>query len=132
MSGTRRTPIRRQHEPQIDEAAIRIFMMMQCCVCTCNERERFSKCPGCTKWWDLEHQLSREIGAKVWEFPCIESPHWGNPEPVGSNNHTHWQPDEKGRERWQALEQGAKELRRRKRAIRRAKASRKESPCRSN
>jgi hypothetical protein len=125
MSGTRRTPIRRQHEPQINEAAVRLFIAMQRLRCTCDPNNRFYECPGCKQWRDLEHRLSREIGAKIWEYSCIENPRTGNPEPLGTYNHARWQPDEKGRERWRALEQGAKELRRRERAIRRAKAEQK-------
>src|SRR5262245_7224343 len=106
MSGTRRTPIRRQHEPPVRETAVKIFMQMQRLVCTCDPDRPYEDCDGCKQWSDLHHRLHRELGAKIWEFPCIENPHSGNPEPPGTYNHEHWQPDEKGRARWRALEQG--------------------------
>jgi len=119
MSGTRRTPIRRQHEPPVTETAIRLFMAMQRLRCTCDRDKPYKDCEGCKQWWDLEHRLGRELGARLWEFPCIENPRVENPEPPGTYNHARWQSDEKGRERWRELERGAKELRRRERAIRR-------------
>jgi hypothetical protein len=122
MTGTRRTPIRRQHEPPVSETSIKIFMQMQRLVCTCTPNKPYDDCPGCQQWWDLEHRLRHELGARLWEFPCIEHPAWGNPEPPGTYNHARWQPDEKGRERWRALQHGANELRRREKQ--RAKAER--------
>ena len=59
MPGTRRTPIARQHKPPVSERAIRLFMKMQ-------DRDR---------WWDLHTELRREVGAKLWEWRCIEDPH---------------------------------------------------------
>src|SRR5262245_25775226 len=123
MSGTRRTPIRRQHEPPVSETAIKIFMQMQRLVCTCTPDKPFEDCPGCKEWSDLHSHLHRELGAKVWEWPCIENPAWGNPEPPGTHNHERWQPDLKAQERWKALERGAREMQRQDRAAQRAKAA---------
>src|SRR6516164_6713042 len=123
MTGTRRTPIRRQHEPPVTETAIKAFMKMQRCVCTC-EPDSYDRCPGCEAWWSYHDVIRHELHARLWEWPCVEDPREGNPHPPGTYNHARWQPDEKGRERWRALERGAKELRRRERAIRRAKAER--------
>jgi len=94
MPGTRRTPINRQHKPPVSELAIRLFMKMQ-------------RCRNCDRWWDLHTELRREVGAKLWEWPCIEDPHAGNPEKPGTYNYERWKPDEKARARWRALEQGA-------------------------
>jgi len=71
MPGTRRTPINRQHKPPVSELAIRLFMKMQ-------------RCRNCDRWWDLHTELRREVGAKLWERPCIEDPHAGNPEKPGT------------------------------------------------
>ena len=103
----RRTPINRQHKPPVSELAIRLFMKMQ-------------RCRNCDRWWDLHTELRREVGAKLWKWPCIEDPHAGNPEKPGTYNYERWKPDEKARARWRALEQGARELRRREREVRRA------------
>jgi len=80
----RRTPIARQHKPPVSERAIRLFMKMQ----RCRDRDR---------WWDLHTELRREVGAKLWEWPCIEDPHAGNPEEPATYNYERWKPDEKAR-----------------------------------
>src|ERR1700758_2226251 len=110
MPGTRRTPINRQHRPPVSVRAVRLFMKMR-------------RCRDSDRWWDLHTELRREVGAKLWEWPCIEDPRAGNPEIPGTYNYERWKPDEKARERWRALEQGARELRRQERAAWRAKAA---------
>jgi hypothetical protein len=128
MPGTRRTPISRQRTPQVTPTAVKIFEAMRRCVCTCDPDDRFDECPGCKRWWDLHHHLSHELGCKPWEFPCIEEPRGRNPEPTSTYNHELWQPDLAAQERWRALEDGAREMRRAERAARRAKAAPPRSP----
>ena len=111
MPGTRRTPINRQHKPPVSELAVRLFMKMQ-------RHEWMSD-----RWWELEHQLRHEVRAKLWDYPCVEDPRQGNPEKVGTYNHEHWRPNETARALWRVLDAGARELRRRDREARRAKAT---------
>jgi hypothetical protein len=110
MPGTRRTPIDRSRKPQITVAAIQLFKKMRYCR---NEN----------RWWQLHGALCDELATPAWAWPCIENPADGNPYPAGTANHTNWEPDEDARERWCALEQGARELRRREREARRAKSA---------
>lgn len=109
MPGTRRTPIDRSRKPQITITAIRLF-------------ERMRRCRDDDRWWALHGSLCDELGTWPWEWPAIENPAGGNPHPPGTANHASWEPDEEARERWRALEAGARELRKREREARRAKA----------
>jgi hypothetical protein len=124
MAGTRRTPISRQYTPSITETAIKVFMEMQRCYCTCPPRDPDNPgarkdCSGCAKWWALHSDLCHELGKRPWQWPCIEDPRAGNPEPLGTLNHAEWRPDEEARARWRALEAGARELRRQQRQAKR-------------
>jgi len=133
VSGTRRTPIARRHRPPVSLTAIKIFEeMMERCPCTCDDspsvcgdfdKHPFRDCPGCKRWWELHSHLSREVRAKPWEYPCIEDPDAGNPEPPGTYNYTRWKPDERGHALWRALEEGVRQMRREERARRHAAAA---------
>jgi hypothetical protein len=117
---TKRTPIARQHNAPVTETAIKLFIQMQRLRCTCDPEKRFDECPGCERWKALEEHLGRELGCRPWEYPAIQDPRAGNPEPPGTYNYERWQPDLKARERWKALARGTRELRRQERQARRA------------
>src|SRR5262249_32215020 len=91
---------------------------MRRCICTGDPGDKLCRCAGCNRWWELHEHLSDEVRAKVWEFPVVEDPRAGNPEPPGTLNHTRWRPDERGRALWRALTAGACQLRREERARR--------------
>src|SRR5215471_7573426 len=109
---TRRTPVARQHTSQLSLTAIKLFMEMRRCRCTCDPDVRFDICPGCERWDELDDHLCVELGLKPWEFPTFENP--------SARVHPTCQPDERARKLWLALEAGARELRRDERAARKA------------
>ena len=126
---TNRTPIdRRRRAPRVTLAAVKIFVEMRRCACTFDPEDRYDKCAGCERWWELHKHLSRELHCKPWEFPAIENPDAGNPELPGTHNYERWRPDERGRALWRALDTGAREMRRAERARRRAEAAAPSSP----
>src|SRR5262245_44749719 len=96
---TKRTPIARSHNAPVTETAIKIFMQMQRLRCTCDPNKRFGTCPACERWKILEQHLSHELQCRVWEYPCIQDPRAGNPEPPGTHNYERWTPDGAARER---------------------------------
>ena len=72
MSGTLRTPINRQARPRITQRAGELFTQMKRARCTCPPQDRRrERCPGCTRWWDLQDQLHIELRAKPWVWPVI-------------------------------------------------------------
>jgi hypothetical protein len=99
MAGTRRIPLNRQHTPPVTEHAIRLFMQMQ-------QHPWYSE-----SWWQLEHQLRREVHARPWNFPCVE--------PEDAARYQTWEPNETAQALRQALEAGARELRRQQRQAKR-------------
>jgi len=123
---TKRVPIGRPAAPMITVEVIKLFEAMRRCHCTCNPDDRYTECPGCKKRQELDEQIGRELKAPVWEYPCLERPGATNPYPRSHANYMWWEKRDRGpQERWMALEQAARELRRQEREARRAKAARK-------
>ena len=105
-------PVRTQ---PITETAIKLFIQMCRCHCTCEPDERGYRpfnCAGCKRWDQLDDHLRLELKLMPWEFPSIEN--------ASVPVHPTCQPDERGQKLWRALEAGARELRRREREARRA------------
>jgi len=103
---------------QITPRAVELFTEMKAFACTCAPidwdgaywvRDR---CEGCEQWWTLHAELHRELRARLWDWPVVESPNSACPYPAGSAAAQAWKPDEEARARWRALEAGARELRR--------------------
>jgi len=113
---TKRVPVNRQRQAQITPTAIKLFVEMRRCRCTCDPDVRFPpKCDGCKRYDDLDDHLRHELDCKPWNFPTLEDP--------DAPLHPTCRPDEEARELWRALEAGARELRRREREARRPKVS---------
>lgn len=103
------------HAQPITETAVKIFLQMRRCRCTCEPDERGYRpfdCAGCNRRDELDDLLRAELKSKPWEWPTFENPYV----PV----HPTCKPDERGRKLWLALEAGIRELRRREREARRA------------
>src|SRR5262245_45975289 len=122
MAGTRRTPIHRQPGSKVTPTAIKLFIEMQRIRCTCDPDDRFDQCPGCKKRLELDEQIGIEMKAPIWEYPCIERPGLKNPYPRAHANYEWFEKRPSGpRERWIALEQAVREMRRQERAAQRAR-----------
>jgi hypothetical protein len=119
MAGTKRTPLSRQYRPSITPRAVALFAEMRALVCTCEPRDwsgeywKHEPCNACRQWWTLHARLHRELGARLWDWPVIESPLSVCPYPAGSAAAKDWTPDERAREMWKLLEQAALAARRR-------------------
>jgi hypothetical protein len=97
---TKRIPIGRSPTPKITVTAVRLFESMQrlvCCMCGPSE------CRHCRRWWDLHSELHKELGARLWQWPCIEHPGTRSPYPRGSEADKRWEPDLDAQAMWRAL-----------------------------
>jgi hypothetical protein len=121
MTGTRRTPTGRQHTPPITEAAVKTFIEMQRCVCTCDPDVPYDECPGCKRWKQLDERLMYELKLDRVVYPTISNPEARNPYPPGTHGYVTWEPDREGQARWLALEQAAREMRQKERKAQRAR-----------
>ena len=74
---TKRTPIRREFKRQITPKAVKAFQAMQAALSV-------------EAWWQHHDVLHDEMGAKPWDWPCIEDPDDTNPYSVGCSAHSHW------------------------------------------
>jgi hypothetical protein len=114
---TKRTRISRPQRTPIAPRAIALFREMQALEtkCTCEPIDwdgkywEHEQCPACDRWWDLHAELHDEIGAKLHEWPGIETPGARTPYPEGSNAAADWKPDLEAQERYRVLEQAAAE-----------------------
>jgi len=129
MPGTRRVPITRTAIPQITPRAIELFDALRRCRCSCppidweGEYWKRDRCAGCERWWDLHHDLHRELHCKPWHFPCVEDPDARSPYPEGSAAYAAHQPDLEAQTKWRALAKASRETRRTKAAARKAAAA---------
>jgi hypothetical protein len=125
MSGTRRTPIKRQPTGlKFTPAVIRLFDNMRRCCCTCLDADGPADCPGCKRYWRLHSDLVDELGTMPWQWPCVQDP---NTQP----SHIGWKPNLEAQERWRMLAKASREARRaaeRARAARRAATAPMASP----
>jgi hypothetical protein len=105
---TNRTPRQPAQRIPVTERAIRLFMRMR----RYEERDE--------RWWDLHNELFDEVHAKPWNWPCVQPPDACADDfaPPGTRNHRTWKPNLAAQALWRALEDGARELRRRDRAAR--------------
>jgi hypothetical protein len=104
---TTRSPIVRSPLGRITPEAIRLFMAMQRCRCSCEpDRDwvRKGRCPGCERWSDLHYKLHRELGCYPWEDVL----------PAGDERDDKW--GRRARTRKKALEAAVKEARRQAKA----------------
>jgi hypothetical protein len=120
MPGPIRKPLTHPAQAQlITPRSIMLFERMKRIRCTCDPDERFDECLGCKEWLELDEQIGLELKAPIWEYPCLERPGATNPYPRSHANYTWWENRDPGpRERWIALEQAAREMRRQERAAR--------------
>jgi hypothetical protein len=84
---TKRVPIGRPPAPRITVKAIKLFEAMR----RCADREQ---------WWCLHSDLVDELRTAPWEWPVIQNPD------------TSGEPNREAQERWRALANAARELRR--------------------
>jgi len=116
MPGPIRKPLLHPARNQpITETAVKVFLQMRRCRCTCEPDDRGYRpldCAGCKRWNELDELLRSELKSGPHEWPTVENPH--------ISAHPTCKPDERGRRLWLALEAGARELRRKERAARRA------------
>jgi hypothetical protein len=107
---TIRTPINRPNAQRLSAEAVRLFRAMQDIECTCEEIDwkgkywDHSECAGCDEWWRLHSLLHKELGAMLWEWPCIQHPDAVTCFPEGSPAAKAWKPDRKAQARWLELE----------------------------
>jgi hypothetical protein len=59
---TKRMPIHRELRQQFTPAVLAAF------------RDLRDAPPGSDAWWRLHNHLHRLVGAKLWEWPCVEPP----------------------------------------------------------
>jgi hypothetical protein len=85
---TKRTPLRRSgQQRRITPEAVALFKEMEALECTCPPRDwegeywKHEQCQGCDKWFDLHSRLHDEVGAQLWEWPCIRNRDDPNPYP---------------------------------------------------
>jgi hypothetical protein len=78
---TNRTPLSRQPTAPPSRKAIDLYLAMKGLKCSCPDaplgRTACSIkdwCDCCRRWWDSHGPLHEEIGAKLWEWPCIVAP----------------------------------------------------------
>jgi hypothetical protein len=125
---TKRTPIKRQPEPKITPAAIRLFEHMRRIRCSCppidwaGEYWNRDECSGCKRWWRLHRDLVGELQTAPWQYPVIEDPTTQNPYPPGTLAHLEWKPKLEAQARWLLLAEASREARR---EAERVKAARK-------
>jgi hypothetical protein len=74
-------PVKRRvaktRQRQITPTAVDLFKRMDRLECTCKPLpypKYTPPCAGCDEWWELHAELWREVGAKLWAYPCIEVP----------------------------------------------------------
>jgi hypothetical protein len=103
----------------ITPRAIELFKRMKRIRCTCDPANRFDQCPGCKQFEELDEQIGLELKVSVWEYPILERPGGANPYSRSHANSVWWEKrDPEPRERWIALEQATRELRRQERKAR--------------
>ena len=99
---TKRTRITRPRRGKYPPEAVEIFARMQklepkcTCVLLADETEC---CPTCEAWWAEHSKLHRLLRAKLWEWPCIESPDYDPP--AGENRYS--PPDVEAQQRYKQL-----------------------------
>ena len=94
----------------ISAEAVRLFREMCEIECTCEPIDWGGRywervqCAACDEWWRLHSLLHKELGAKLWEWPCIQHPEAVSCFPEGSPAAKAWKPDLEAQARWLALE----------------------------
>jgi hypothetical protein len=96
---TKRTPIQRKSRERITPRAVQAFGEMKAAraKCTCEPADwegeywKHKECRACEEWWDHHFVLWQEVGADLWQWPCIRDPDAGIPYPRGSWAFKHWQ-----------------------------------------
>jgi hypothetical protein len=87
---TKRTPVNPPTRNRFSPTALKTYRRMQKLEtqCTCGEpdwsgeywkHERFK---ACDQWWDQHRILHRELNAKPWQWPCVETPGAVSPYPA--------------------------------------------------
>ena len=116
---TKRTPLKRRAQQRITPEAIEVFLRMEAAAsaCTCAPRDwegeywKGEPCSACGDWWQAHGRLWVLVGAKLWQFPCIQDPEDECPYPEGSHAAAHWQRTRQERpeafELYRALKQAA-------------------------
>jgi hypothetical protein len=91
----------------ITETAVKLFREMRLCHCTCPPRDfdepEFTECSACKTWWSLHFDLHRQLGRKLWQWPCVQHPAARSPYPKDSPADRDWKPDVEAQALWQAL-----------------------------
>lgn len=96
---TKRTPLKRNMKRQIIPEAVEVFRRMEAAAsaCTCEpidwdgEYWKHEQCPACRGWWDAHARLWVLVGAKLWQFPCVQDPEDECPYPEGCHAAAHWE-----------------------------------------
>ncbi len=71
--------------------------------CTCapidwdGEYWKREQCAACDEWFSHHSVLHDEVGAELWEWPCIYHPDARNPYPVNSHAAMEWDRDRAAR-----------------------------------
>jgi hypothetical protein len=70
---TNRIPVQRPAQTMISHRALDLFIAMGklCCSCPSPKPVTQSPCRGCDRWYDLHDELHRELGCKLWDWPCV-------------------------------------------------------------
>ena len=59
---TKRVPLHREHRRQFTPEALATFSRLRGATYYSDE------------WWSAHNELHRQLGAKLWEWPCVEPP----------------------------------------------------------
>src|SRR5262245_42292236 len=108
-SGMRLVPKGGDSKEAFTPKAVRLFAAMLECECDCapivwgGKYWERTQCAGCEEWWRLHSLLHKELGAKLWEWPCIQHPEAVTCFPEGSTAAKTWKPDLRAPARWRAL-----------------------------
>jgi hypothetical protein len=110
---TNRRRTKRPTKQQFTPRALALFRKIEKIECTCPPRDwdgeywKHEECAGCDLWWDLYGELHDELGAPLWDWPCIQHPDAANPWPEGSYMAGQWKPNLVAQELYRALERAA-------------------------
>lgn len=76
---TKRTPIARESRRILTPAIVAVFARLRQLPSDSDE------------WWTVHRELHDLIGARPWEFPCVEAPDEPNPYPAGCFAAERWE-----------------------------------------
>jgi hypothetical protein len=77
MPGTRRVPLNRTPTQQVSRRAALLWRDRQMLRCVCPKSKTPDMCAACERAWSMDHEISRELQLRPWQFPAAIRVHPG-------------------------------------------------------